>query len=248
MMCAHLQHATPEAVDEHAKQGSSYELSPILKKYVYIATLAGTAPDRGQLEGALRKTMNDMQWHGFLELKLSAILRAPLCTLAYGALWSLKFRCSMFPLHRPLLRRIPANYVGKDTLLRSCYSVFYMISDVQITDPETTLPLEGQQKLVPIKIPIPQSVNADLINRYRFLSSLWHFQSCPVMAADEGLMQMSQSVVDYCLAVVMPKRPLTSKTSRRRRASLSALHDMRLEAKPRFPLKPPCHCERRLFV
>ncbi|KAH9932888.1 uncharacterized protein B0H18DRAFT_670744 [Fomitopsis serialis] len=236
MKYAHLlQHSTQDAVEEHVKQGSSYEVPPILKDYLYIATLACTARDRGQLEGALTQIMeDDTQWRGFLELKTSAILQAPLFNFAYGVLWSLKFRFSMLPVHRPGMRRIPVDYDEKDLLLRSCYSIFYIMSGVQYTDPGNTLLLEGWQHLVPVKISIPQSVNAELIN------------SCPIMAADRGLMQMSQSVVDYCLAVVMPKRPLTSKTSPRRRASLSALHDMR--AKPRSPLKPPCHCERRLFL
>ncbi|KAH9914308.1 uncharacterized protein B0H18DRAFT_1045935, partial [Fomitopsis serialis] len=160
---------------------------------------------------------------------------------------SLQFRTAMF--YFAPLRRVAVDDVDdhqKNMVIRTCYCTFSVWSGVPIAIPERIPRLEGERPLVPVKIPILQGVNADLIIRYRYLLILWQFQKYPIVAADQGLMKITQLILDSCLAIAMPDRPLTSKTSRQRRASFSALQDIR--SKPRLPLKPPCHCERRLMI
>lgn len=140
-------------------------------------------------------------------------------------------------------------------MMLASYSSFYMLHIIQSPEPKARW-LEGEQMPPAIDVPVPETVSADLVyvrtgtsclraimtyicllQRYTFLSTLWRFQKCPVIAADQGLMKMSQTLLDRCLAIAMPDRPLTSKTSRPRRASLSTVQDIR--ARPRPPRKLP---------
>jgi len=240
-----LQHATPEAVGKHVKQGLRYEIRPILKGYLHVIRMTCTGPNHALSEDAMTELVeNETTRRELSGLKASPTLQAPLASLARAVSWSRLFRTSMLPLAESDLPLVPTSHGEKDMITRGFYVHFYVISDLQ--DTISRLTDQPRRRLVPVEIPFPQAVNVDLINRYKFLSILWRLQSCPILAADQGLMTMTQSMLDSCLAIAMPDRPLTSTTSRRRRASFSALQDIR--ASPRLPLKPPCHCERRLMV
>ncbi|KZT69132.1 hypothetical protein DAEQUDRAFT_277574 [Daedalea quercina L-15889] len=123
-----------------------------------------------------------------------------------------------------------------------------MLVESQISNFNSAAPkdiYEGPQR-TPVPVPLPNAVNADLVNRYRFVAILWQFQSYPVVAGEQGLKDMSQSLLDRCVAVSMPNRPLTCQTlpGRRRRASISAMRNT--ETRPRPTYLPPCHCEQML--
>lgn len=241
-----LQRATPDAVEEHAKQGSSYEIPHTLKGYLCVARLNRSDPEK-LLEEALRGLDDDMKLGEALGPNANAVLRFPLSSNFFGVVWSVQFRISLLPF--AFLRLVPVDDVDdcrKDIVIRACYRTFSVLFGVPIAIPERRLRLEGEHPLVPVRIPIPQGINADLVTRYKYLSCIWELQSCPILAADQGLKKMTQSMLDSCLAIAMPDRPLTSKASRQRRASFSAFQDIR--ARPRLPLKPPCHCERRLLL
>ncbi|KAH9932870.1 uncharacterized protein B0H18DRAFT_984364, partial [Fomitopsis serialis] len=218
----------------------------MLKGYLRATRMTCTGPNAALSRHAITELVEDETKRRELLPKASATLRPPLTSFAFAVSWCLQFHTSMLPLAESDIRRVPTSESEgqKDVIMRACYVNFYVISRPSLRD--TLLWLKEQPYFVPVKIPFPKALNADLINRYKFLSILWRLQSCPILAADQGLMTMTQSMLDSCLAIAMPDRPLTSTTSRRRRASFSALQDIR--ARPRLPLKPPCHCERRLMV
>ncbi|KZT69148.1 hypothetical protein DAEQUDRAFT_279559 [Daedalea quercina L-15889] len=185
-----------------------------------------------------------------------AVLQMDFSSYSSAVLWSLQFRHYTITPFAPLFRRIPPGSQSGDALLRAAYGALYILGQLHVEAssakpfPHRAIECYGNRPLVPFPVLVPQAVNPDLIARYDLIRMLWQFQSYPIILADKGLMEMSQSLLDRFVAISMPDRPLTCKVppgrTQRRRASFSAVQEVR--AKPRPSYRQPCHCDRRLFV
>ncbi|KZT69155.1 hypothetical protein DAEQUDRAFT_279812 [Daedalea quercina L-15889] len=238
-----LQRGTPEAVEEHVKGGSTFEVPPLLQGYLQIAKLTRAGRSQTSYDGVLSEGAKSRELLASGS-KASVMLQPAQAAQAFAVLWCLQVRLSLLSLVP--LRLVPLGDDRADLILRVCYGKLYVMAAVQHVSTALAKQLDGKQPLVPIPVPMPPGLNADQVNRFSLVWLVWQFRGCPIVAADKGLMEMTESLLDRSLAISIPDRPLTSKTAPRRRASFSAVQD--LQAKPRPPYRPSCRCERRLWV